>query len=281
MAVYRFPKQDTIEQTETPVDATQKAIETDVDDKPADEAADDDEDNDEPEFNEDDYEETEAMKACKSYILKAYDTWLESKQGKEVTGDYEWAKAENDEMPKAFAERISAKMAGDEKHKETVEELGGEDEFTDWVEAVMRYEGPDSVETAKSLDAVGYFNIPDEMLKAMDAKDYLTPEESVDVLRLAQIAAVREYIANPTRYVWDGQKDNSVPLSVQDFIYRQCQHEIDHLLWGDPMYIRAMHKLGSVDAYRNFIHETLESVLTEAGIKIESETENAPVASME
>lgn len=239
------------------------------------EKAEDTGDDEAPEFDEDEYEDTPEMKQCKEMILAAYGAWLAGKKDEtaEPPKDMPWAKPESGERPKDFAKRVAAELAKTEHGKASIESFEGEEGFADWVEAVMKYEGPDAQETAKSLESVGYFNVDLDSMEKAVKEDYLSTDELVDVMRAMMVAGARRYAYNPeaAHGAVDSTAEVISPSPVAkmcpaDYVNNEVYEFVRHLTWGDSYYTRIMHKLGSIDAYIAFVKTTIWTTLIECGV---------------
>jgi len=258
MAVYRFtPKEPEIKPVdnkleETKPDITEKAIsDTEV----------------APEFDESEFDDNGFVKACRETILGAYDSWLGAKDGKDVPKEYTWATPVEGERPKELAERIAAKIIEDKEYVGMIDDLGGDDEFADYVEAVMRYDAnTESATIAKSLEKNGLYDIEDEMIKACDSDDYLTRKESLQLVELGLIARCREYTKDPTKVDWDAPRVSDELVKVvylpQEFVKDKCENHIDKLIWEERLHIRAMKELGGVEEYIAFVKKTLWDIIS-------------------
>lgn len=246
--------------------------------EPKDEAekAEDTGDDEAPEFDEEEYEDTPEMKQCKEMILAAYEAWLAGKKDEtaEPPKDMPWAKPESGERPKDFAKRVAAELANTEHGKASMGSFEGEEGFADWVEAVMKYEGPDAQETAKSLESVGYFNVDLDSMEKAVKEDYLTDDELVDVMRAMMVAGARRYAHNPeashgpvkSGVVAIASDDPNHKMCPGDYVNNEVYEFVRNLTWGDSYYTRIMHKLGSIDAYIAFVKTTIWTTLIECGV---------------
>ena len=230
-----------------------------------------------PEFDEEEYEDTPEMKQCKEFILAAYDAWIAGKKDEaaEPPKDMPWAKPEKGEKPKDFAKRIATELAKTEHGKASMDAFEGEEGFGDWVEAVMKYEGPDAEETAKAFEMAGDFNVDLDSMEKAVKEDYLTADEAVDVMRAMMVAAARRYAHNSKMAHGDVggapvatiSSDTEKPiLSPRDYVNGEVYEFLLRLTWGESYLARVMHKLGSVDEMIAFIKTTIWTTLAECGV---------------
>ena len=252
---------------------------------------DDSDDEDEPEFDDDtDFEDSTEYRAFAPLVLQAYKFWLAALTGdKEPKKGYEWAKPEDGEKPKDFAERVADELRDTQEGKDIIELVGDDAEYYDFVEAIMWTSDLDKEEVVKALESSGILqSMTDEddeaVQKAISTGLFggYTDTEALDVTRLSLRAHVREYKERLDRYEDHKEREakgetaedelEREPCEPVEFVDGVIGHEIDSIIWevkkiGDAnIWLKIARHMGGIDPMVQYIRKTLWEELVTFGV---------------
>lgn len=246
---------------------------------------------DEPEFDDEtDFEDSAEYRAFAPLVLQAYKFWLAALKGdKEPKKGYEWAKPEDGEKPKDFAERVADELRDTKEGKDIIELVGDDAEYYDFVEAIMWASDLDKEEVVKALESSGVLQRmtaeDDEIVqKAVSTGMFggYTDTEALDVTRLSLHAHVREYSERIDRYEEYKEQEATgetticclerEPCEPGEFVDSVVGHEIDSIIWevkraGDAnIWLKIARHMGGIDPMVQYIRRTLWAELKARGL---------------
>lgn len=263
----------------------------DEDSDDEDDVGDDEDDDDEdepPDFDDEDFTETDAYKQFAPLVRTAYKFWLAAmKDGKEPPKEYKWAKPEEKEKPKDFAVRIADELRNTKEAKAVTKMVGEGADYYDFVEAIMRFDsGMDNKELSKAMEAAGTFDSMYQESKKAARNDMstmgLTNKECMELRTHLLRLRVAEYFRSVE--AWKQEQSISVdPVAPffdppEGFIGHVVSCCIEEIIWATTEYkadrclnLKIARHLGGIDAFVDWLRKTLIAELKAVGLIVEDD----------
>lgn len=257
----------------------------DADDKGDDELEKaEDADDEPPDFDEDEFEDTDEYKAFAPLVLQAYKFWLGGVKGdKEAKKGYEWAKPKKGERPKEFAERVADHLENTKEGKDVREIVGDGNDYYDFVESIMYYSDLNKKDIAKSLYDDGAFAAilseaeTDDMEKSLSTgmSGRLSDEEAVEIAKIQLRSKARWYKKDIDRYEEHENREQkeyhhpdvptywTKPQEPADWVDDQVEQIINDIVWATKqdynlcLFLKIARHLEGIPQLEAFIRQNL------------------------